>query len=73
MPVAAGGRMSVSFKRRGAVDPWRGRQPKYERLVAGQAADRYALATRLPSGEEILVWLGRSPEPPALTEGCASS
>lgn len=43
---------------REALDPWRGRQPRYEKLVmAGPQA--FHLVARLPSGERIAVPLGR--------------
>jgi len=61
--------MTATVERREADDPWHGKQPRYEAVIA-QAGDRYALAARLPSGERILVGLGRPPEPPSRTEGC---
>jgi hypothetical protein len=43
---------------RESEDPWRGRQPKYEKLVM-RGPRRFALTTRLPTGESIDVPLGR--------------
>jgi hypothetical protein len=37
-------------------DPWRGRQPKYERLVM-KGPRSFGMTTRLPSGEPIFVRL----------------
>jgi hypothetical protein len=39
-------------------DLWRGRQPSYETLVMS-GRNRFALTTRLPSGERIDVPIGR--------------
>jgi hypothetical protein len=39
-------------------DPWRGRQPKGEKLVM-RGPRQFALAARLPSGESVEVPLGR--------------
>jgi hypothetical protein len=41
-------------------DPWRGRQPRYERLVK-VAPGRLGLTTKLPSGKPITVSLERLP------------
>ena len=50
--------MNEHFERRESDDPWRGRQPKYEKLVM-RGPDRFFAATRLPSGRRIMVRLGR--------------
>jgi hypothetical protein len=42
-------------------DPWRGRQPKYERIVR-MAPRRFGLVTKLPNGEPITVPLSRLPK-----------
>lgn len=39
-------------------DPWRGRQPKYEKLVM-HGPRHFAAVARLPSGERVEVRLGR--------------
>lgn len=49
--------MDAWFERRDPDDPWGGRQPKFDRLVM-HAADRFALAGRLASGERVEVPLG---------------
>lgn len=50
--------MDVRFERRESEDPWRGKQPKYEKLVyAGR--ERFLAITKLPSGKRIAVQLGR--------------
>jgi hypothetical protein len=45
------------FEIRESDDPWRGRQPKYERIVR-LAPGGFGLATKLPSGKPITVRLG---------------
>jgi hypothetical protein len=46
--------MDAWFERRDSDDPWRGRQPKFERLVF-RGDHEFALAARLPSGEPVEV------------------
>jgi hypothetical protein len=41
----------------GSGDPWRGLQPKYEKLVR-LGPMRFGLTTKLPSGEPVTVELG---------------
>ncbi len=53
--------MAGSFETREPDDPWRGRQPQYERIVR-LGPGRFGLATTLPSGEPI-VPLGHLPAP----------
>lgn len=50
--------MNIRFERRDADDPWRGKQPKYEKLVYRGPGQFFAL-TRLPSGEPAAVQFGR--------------
>jgi hypothetical protein len=45
-------------ERRESEDPWRGRQPEYEKLIM-LAPGRFVMVTRLRSGEQIVVPLGR--------------
>lgn len=52
--------MNAWIEAREADDPWRGRQPRYERLVK-VAPGRLGLVTKLPSGEPITVPLARLP------------
>jgi hypothetical protein len=54
--------MNARFERQLSDDSWRGRQPKYEKLVM-RGPDRFFLATKLPSGRRLLVRLGRFPGP----------
>ena len=46
------------FERRESRDPWRGRQPKYDKLVR-LGPNRFELLTKLPSGKPISVRLSR--------------
>ena len=50
--------MKGRFEMHEKTDPWRGRQPKYERIVR-VGPNRFGLATKLPSGEPIVAELGR--------------
>jgi hypothetical protein len=54
--------MRSTYGTRNADDPWRGRQPRYLRLVVPEPG-RYALVTTLPCGEQIEVPLGRATSP----------
>ena len=49
--------MASNFQRGGAVDPWHGRQPRYEKLVT-TGPTGFALITRLPNGKRVEVPLG---------------
>ena len=49
--------MASASQRRGAPDPWHGRQPRYEKIVA-TGPTGFALVTRLPNGEPVHVALG---------------
>jgi hypothetical protein len=49
--------MAPASQRRGAPDPWHGRQPRYEKLVA-TGPTGFALVTRLPNGTPVHVALG---------------
>ena len=42
---------------RDSEDPWRGRQPKYDRLVR-RGPDDFALVTTSPAGTTVFVRLG---------------
>jgi hypothetical protein len=48
--------MAPASQRR-APDPWHGRQPRYEKLVA-TGPTGFALVTRLPNGTPVHVALG---------------
>jgi hypothetical protein len=50
------------FEMRPTNDPWRGRQPKYEKLVRF-GPSRFGLVTELPSGAPIPVPVGRFANP----------
>jgi hypothetical protein len=43
-----------SIEKQEPPDPWKGRQPRYEKLVMA-GPDQFHLVTRLPSGEPINV------------------
>jgi hypothetical protein len=45
-----------SFKMRPTNDPWRGIQPRYERIVM-RGPGHFELVTKLPSGEPVSVRL----------------
>jgi hypothetical protein len=49
--------VTSKHERREPVDPWRGRQPRYEKLVY-RGPKQFAMATKLPSGKPIFVQLG---------------
>jgi hypothetical protein len=42
---------------RGSGDPWRGPQPKYDKIVR-LGPMRFGLTTKLPSGEPVTIELG---------------
>jgi hypothetical protein len=46
----------ATFKLRESDDPWRGVQPRYERIVM-RGPRHFELVTKLPSGEPISVRL----------------
>jgi hypothetical protein len=50
------------------LDPWRGRQPKYEKLVM-RDLNHFFLKTKLPWGRPIAVQLGRLPREMPLPPG----
>jgi hypothetical protein len=52
---------SVKFERRESDDPWRGVQPRYERIVM-RGPRHFELVTKLPSGESISVRLAPLPK-----------
>jgi hypothetical protein len=57
--------MTTRFERRESDDPWRGRQPRYEKIVR-LGPLRFGLKTTLPSGEPTICEIaGGSDEPPA--------
>jgi hypothetical protein len=49
--------MPLTVTTRESDDPWRGRQPKYEKLVM-KGPGNFGRTTQLPSGEPIFVPLG---------------
>ena len=54
--------MASRVELRESEDPWRGRQPRYEKIVR-LGPMRFGLATKLPNGEPIVCELGRRPRP----------
>jgi hypothetical protein len=59
--------MKARFEMRESDDPWRGLQPRYERIVR-RGPDRFELVTKLPTGEPISVRLGQFTAPPRFAE-----
>jgi hypothetical protein len=50
--------MKSSVEFREPDDPWRGRQPRYEKIVR-LGPLRFGLTTRLPDGQPVTCELGR--------------
>ena len=50
--------MNLRFEMTESDDPWRGRQPNYEKIVR-LGPMRFGLTTKLPNGEPIICELGR--------------
>jgi hypothetical protein len=55
--------VASNFEMAEPPDPWRGRQPKFDKLVMRDAS-HFFLVAKLPSGEPVLMQLG--PLPPQM-------
>jgi hypothetical protein len=53
----------VILEQRDSDDPWRGVQPRYERIVM-RGPGHFELVTKLPSGQPVAVRLAPPPKRP---------